>query len=175
MESTKAKYMKETRAFFRKNEMCTQCGSKDAFTMNGRSMCAECIEKRREYMSDYRAKNREKMREYDRNLTARRKASGICVKCGRDMNGDKDHVSCEYCRAKDAARQREKRATIRWLDGVCYHCASEPVIPGKRLCQSCYEKACVSVANARECINKADHPWQKDEQLRIMSIKGDKI
>lgn len=165
METAHVRYMRENRQFFRANGMCTACGATDAFTMAGRWLCSDCTDKRNAYMTVYREENREKMREYGRSLAVARKNGGRCVKCGRDMGGD-PHASCARCRAIDAERQRRKRASRRNDVGVCYMCAAEPVIDGKRVCADCYEKACASAANARRHVDLNGHPWQRDETIR---------
>lgn len=169
METAHERYMRENREFFRAHGMCTTCGATDAYTMAGRWLCSDCTDRQNQYRAEYREKNREKLRADDRNRRAARKAAGLCVKCGRDMEGDR-HSKCASCRAWEAAYRRSKRINLRGIGGLCMTCGKEMAMAGRKLCPACYETAFTNLAKGRAVQGNKDHPWRRDEQLRVMAI-----
>lgn len=67
----------------------------------------------------------------------------------------KGRVTCEICLAKRSRKERERRigkGRIPWevrINGHhCYRCMDENLVPGKKLCPKCYEKACADLKKA---------------------------
>ena len=61
--------------------------------------------------------NKRDRREYMRTYRAKRKAAGICVRCGRPTNND--HCSCEECLAianKKAKARYMRRCVEKWKE-----------------------------------------------------------
>lgn len=162
------KYAREDRAFYKSIHRCITCHGQDAFTLGGRSRCAACAEKAREYYYKNGEKYKKAKAEKKKSLYEERKAAGKCVSCGRDMDGG-GYVRCAACRAKDAARHRT--GSMKGVNGYCSLCGKEKAENGK-LCPACYVKISANTAKARAAQNRGDHPWRRDEQLRIMSITG---
>ena len=75
----------EFRALRKKAGVCRDCGREDAYTMAGRTYCAECAEKdrHRKEMARKDPEKRERMLTQNRKKVARHKAAGICPCCGK--------------------------------------------------------------------------------------------
>ena len=163
------KYQRENRAFYKSMRRCIICQRQDAYTLAGRVRCEACSEKARAYNNAYLHENRDRYNEAARDKYAERKKAGKCVNCGADMHGD-PHSRCEKCRAKDAARHR--KGNPKGVNGMCSVCGKNPAMEGKKVCPSCYRNCCEAAAKGRKKVNTENHPWRRDEQLRIMSITG---
>ena len=164
--------------FLKEHHICVRCGKRDAFY--NKTKCPECIEKAQKRDREHYAENREKIlqrkKKRSKPLYARRKAEGLCVKCGRKkaIKG----IYCLECYVKERKREiertekrkRENGGYIReiWKEkGLCIQCG-EPTLPGKRLCQKHYEVAAKNAEHAR----KYSKWWRKDNQL--LFIKKEK-
>lgn len=160
--------------FLKEHHICVKCGQRDAF--RNKTMCPECLEKEQKKGRKRYAENREQIlqRKKKRNkaLYARKKAEGLCVKCGQKKATK--GVYCLECYVKERKREiektekrkRENGGYIReiWKEkGLCAQCG-EPTLPGKRLCQKHYEIAVKNAENAR----KYSKRWQQDNQLLFM-------
>lgn len=150
----------------RNDGLCTRCGREDAYTMAGRSMCAECAEnarerKARQYADDDR---RQRMYAQHRNGKQKRRDAGICPECGRPATPE--YSTCEYCRAKHRNYMRRYRNTApRGENGLCWQCNKNEAIPGKRVCQTCYERLLDSAEKGRISqekmkVNGWRHSWK---------------
>lgn len=123
--------------------VCPKCGKEDAFTMAGRTMCADCAERARVNM-ECRRSNPEKRAAICKSvqkLKQSRKDAGLCPDCGGSpMQG---HVKCVACVRRDRAYKRKHRGgpKPRGQYGICWTCNKAEAITGKRLCQNCWEKA----------------------------------
>lgn len=130
--------------------LCPKCGREDAYTMAGRVMCAECAEKAR-IKAERRRKDpdkRETMYNSVKSIKHARKADGLCPECGgKPVDG---RVRCVSCTIKSMAYKRKCRGgpIPRGEYGVCWTCNRESALPGKRLCKSCYDKACRNLINS---------------------------
>lgn len=143
MEITPSKF----RAMRKHAGLCTNCGAEDAYTMIGRSLCSKCAEYFAGKADEYRKHpdNREKVRLYKKQMREERKSAGLCPNCGK-AKPSPGFVRCDDCRAYG------RRVTMRYNDkkygprprgeyGICWTCNKREVIPGKRLCFECSEKA----------------------------------
>ena len=135
---------KEFYAKRKKAGVCVRCGREDAYTMNGRSYCAECAE--RAARNQLRRKEdpavRSEINERYKLMRERRKLSGLCPRCGKPNS--EDFVLCARCRAKSRkAKERSRRdkgirsMEERMLGDSCYVCGG-PVIPGLKVCKEHY-------------------------------------
>lgn len=134
----------------RKNHLCTECGEKDAFTLNGRALCAVCANKAAVRRRKSYAKNPEPAKERARRYTAERAAAGLCTICGK-KKADEGFKTCIDCRvrgrlkaARKRARNRAKAGVInnwpRGANGYCWCCNKEKVMDGKRVCKGCHDR-----------------------------------
>jgi len=157
-------YRRENRAFFRGMERCTECGAKDAFTMNGRWRCAECAEKANEYNSDYYKRNADGILGNRKALRSYRRENHLCTECGRPLSPTYSFATCEGCRAAN----RRKRERLRrehgviprseWRElGLCMRCGA-PRMHGWlscvdkeiELCEKCYCESAEGLAKGRK-------------------------
>ena len=151
--SESAERQKQYAKYYKDRNRCVRCHKQDAYTLNGRSMCAECVEKDREY-SKIRYKNgKQRHRETILALRSDRLSKGLCYICGKpqDKVGRK---TCEKCAAKERARyfSRKDPSTLyhqetldRASDGFCYRCGN-PVKTGLtvdfkpyKICEKCWQ------------------------------------
>lgn len=140
--------------YYKGRNRCVWCHKQDAFTLNGRTYCADCIEKAHSYRKKWEAKNSVEISLKKKNLRAERADAGLCTKCGIKLP-DNHYKMCSSCRAYNTRRKREEMQrkgmmTItmkqeRSWDGFCYRCGN-PVKQGEtargtpiRLCEQCYE------------------------------------
>lgn len=112
MYKDKEKYnqwQRDNRAFWKSRHRCTRCHGQDAFTLNGRCLCAVCTEKSYERGRRYRANNIDKIRERVKDRYLNRKSNRQCTRCGKPLSSDDKHITCPCCRAKGRGRYyREK-------------------------------------------------------------------
>jgi hypothetical protein len=120
-------YNKQTRQLRIRLHLCRECGKQDAYTLNGRTRCADCV-----------AKDTERLREK---------------------------------RGYRPAWERQQKPTPeinrpRGDNGICWQCNKLPVMDGRHLCQSCYDRK-VDVLRKNDFWRgrrKEGHPWT--ESLR---------
>lgn len=88
---------------------CVQCGKQDAYTLNGRTYCAECMEWRNAYYQKRREDPEYAKKWADRSTERRRRfrESGLCPRCGKKP--EPPYSLCAKCRAKNRARYRAKK------------------------------------------------------------------
>lgn len=156
--------IQEWRKMLKKHHLCRECKQQDAYTLAGRSLCAECAEKERERASAYRAipENRKKMHAAAKAKKAMRRMNAKCSTCGRPLENGK-YKTCAYCRAKQRKFnvRRLRRAGVQSrTEGICWQCNKEPVMDGHKLCASCYAK---KVPIALENLEKVreNNLWKK--------------
>lgn len=153
----------EFRAKRKKAHVCTQCGKEDAYTMMGRSRCADCAEVARKSCEKARQDPVKYRKILDCNLNKkyRRKEAGLCPRCGKPTNNGRVH--CEECLKKERMRyKRNKEYVERGEYGKCYICNKREAIPGKRLCEECYERNLKQFESVR----------QKGQETMRKSIEG---
>ena len=138
------------------NGDCFNCKYDDC--INDKWIEAEA--KKIEYMINYRETHeayRKHQAEHKKEIYAKRKAAGLCVKCGKLPA--KYGVFCYECKLymrkydRRKIKQREKRGREFWAsNGKCFFCG-EPVINGKKVCERHYELCCKSAEVGRNCEN----------------------
>ena len=144
-------YDKKVRQIRKKEGLCIQCGKEDAYTMAGRSRCADCAEKMRE--ADKRRYKKDGKKRNDQ-AYQQRIERGLCVRCGKHPVPPGRRI-CDLC-VKQTQRNTRKRFIEqggnwpRGENGICWTCNKEPVIPGQRVCAACYEKVLAAQKKADE-------------------------
>lgn len=132
------------KAYYRARQRCVLCGQQDAYTLNDRSLCAECAEKRRTLAENYRKEHPEQIRAYRAEYEKTRRAAGLCHTCGRPTDGGRSR--CPRCRSGENRRRHEKAREggvvnlPRGENGVCWTCNKRPALREKRLCRECMER-----------------------------------
>lgn len=157
-------YARETKAFFHSLHRCSECGTKDAYTMNGRWLCADCAEKYREYNRKYYERNAETVANRSKALRNYRREHHLCTRCGKPLADDYPYNTCEVCRANDnrkrCKRRREKGIIPRsqWRElGLCMRCGAPNRMKGLlawehkeiELCEKCYWDSVAGFAKGR--------------------------
>lgn len=100
---------KEYRNLLKKHHFCRDCKKQDAFTLNGRTYCAECAEKIAERKRNERKKDGgEKERIACKKHREKNKKEHKCVYCGRKMPEDYNYKTCVYCRAIKRKSQKKR-------------------------------------------------------------------
>lgn len=169
----------EYRQKLKKYHICRECKKQDAYTLNGRTYCADCAEKiaerkRKERAKDGGLKNKIACKKWkEKNESEHR-----CKKCGRALADSYTYKTCEYCRAKQRERLRKRRIEngilpwdMRCNSDVCFQCGKKTPISGKRLCKECYEsklKVCMPqfekmAEKGRDILRNQNKLFQKRE------------
>ena len=153
--------------FWRKLSRCVKCHAKDAFTMNGRCMCAECADKANAYYREYWREHpelSEKRRLRRKERRERLKTEGLCVACGK-RKAVPGKTNCSVCAAKQNRKNRKAYAKChpakpeRGADGMCTTCRKFPALEGYKLCAECYRK----IVERSRSISHDAHPWRLDD------------
>lgn len=135
---------KEYYRLLKAHHICPSCKQQDAYTLAGRTYCAECAEKRRAQRHEAR-KNpdvRERERASGEKWRRKQKEAGICVSCGKAtaLEGEVRCVRCKEKARRSTIEQNRKRGILPRISGVCYRCNRGEPMDGKRVCRACYEK-----------------------------------
>jgi len=157
-------YMRDLRAWWKSTGKCTSCGKQDAYTLGGRSWCAECAEHRR-----ISQQGRDLTRQYARVKAQRdeRRAAGLCTQCGRELPKGVSYsfVMCPVCRAKaqqTAIKKRRRQGIVPRNEfverGLCALCGKnkpadiELTFLDRKtvLCESCYKRSEEACRKGRE-------------------------
>ena len=133
--------VKTFRQMRKKAHICRDCGKEDAYTMVGKTYCAECTEKNRKAKEIARLdpERKAKMLEQHKAMQEHRKTNGLCPICGRPVSDG--HVWCSKCRAKNRNylyKRRHEKGQRTWDERTsgenCFLCG-KPVVEGKKLCR----------------------------------------
>lgn len=165
-------YSLDTYYWLKAHHRCTRCKKQDAYTLNGKTYCYECTEKRKE---EYQLK-KQKHAEWWKNYTSNLIDKGLCPRCRKPT--DRQGKICTEClakrrvqtKAKDIERRRKKQIENninfpRGENGFCYLCNKRPAMDGRRLCSECYDKLCANAAKGREHIDYQNHFWREDNKV----------
>lgn len=150
------------KAYCKSRQRCTLCGQQDAYTLNNRSLCAECAEKRRVLAANYRKANPERIKAYRVKYNKSRRAAGLCHTCGKATGNGRSR--CPRCQSKENRRRREKMredglANLpRGENGICWTCNKRPALREKRLCGECMER---QMGVLRESAWPVRKPWKR--------------
>lgn len=160
---SRKEWQREYRKTLKHLHLCRECHRRDAFTLNGMAMCAECTEKGRLRKQEYLQKpeNRDRTNAAQRKKRAERAENGCCTNCGTLLH-DGNYKLCPKCRAK--CRKYKNRATRKRgisprTEGICWQCNKAPVMAERGLCEACYVK---KVPIALKNLEKAheNNPWK---------------
>lgn len=146
---------KERYVWYKAHGICVSCGQDDAAV--GYVRCFGCLEKERNYSRQYRQsdEHRETKKQRDLRRIEERKSKGQCIACNRMAVQGK--IRCQFHLAKDAGRHKH----VEWKPpGECLYC-TDPRVEGKKLCQKHLTIAQKSISNARNHINREEHPWRQ--------------
>ena len=133
-------------------------------------MCFDCCEKMK---AKYKKSSNQltKQAESRKRLYYRRKANGLCTKCGKES--DTGGVLCSRCRAKHHRQQEQARrkngtkSRKMALDsGFCWLCLKNPVMDDKKICLVCYNKVMPRLETARKNVDLKNHFFARDERVR---------
>ncbi len=135
--------MSEWRKRLKAAHICRDCGKQDAYTLGGRTNCAECAEKGAAKKRAWYEANRELEKTRQAEQRAKRAQNGMCVYCGK-RRPEPGRKLCGWCHAKQNRRNHEKRIAegINWprgANGYCWLCNKRMAAEGKRLCQTCID------------------------------------
>ena len=155
--------------------VCRECGTVDAYTLAGRTVCADCAEKQAKSKRDWREDHPEANA-----LAAKRHrdllfAQGRCTRCGREKPQD-GRKTCKRCRVMTGAanRRRRQKQGVNWPrggNGICWQCNREPVSKGYRLCESCLAKAPEeNSTNLKEPLRELKNKQKKIARFRYLFI-----
>lgn len=135
----------EFRALLKRNHLCRDCRAQDAYTLAGRTYCAECAAKIAAAKRAERAtpEGKAKDRATCERWRARKAAEGLCVYCGR-RHPEAGRRLCAWRLAKHRRARARKRegSEVNWprgANGYCWLCNKRKAMDGKRLCQMCYD------------------------------------
>lgn len=179
-----AEQRKAVQAYYKSQMRCVKCHGQDAFTLYGRSYCAECAELFRTYNRKcYASGGGAKERERKKAQREKRREESLCTRCGKPLGSDAIYLTCDQCRAKARNAKRketEKRtgyptgaAKSRWQYGECCKCGA-PVKEGDtvrgtpfRYCERCYADSAAALKKAREANLQREKPhiWMKENVI----------
>lgn len=149
------------REYYKMQQRCVECGKRDAYTLNGRALCANCIEKQKAWHN----KNRETINRAANARFHRKKAeyvaNGLCSRCGQRPAEDGYRMcwKCqEYSHKRYMKSQRHKDALLN--AGGCTRCHKAEPLEGKRLCADCYAFVCETLKKARVAQSNDNHKWR---------------
>ena len=77
-------------------------------------------------------------KEYQKEIRGRRKAAGICIRCGK-MKAVPGRTCCAECKKKERERYIEDYRFYR-EKGICVRCHRAKAEPGRVLCWICLER-----------------------------------
>lgn len=171
-------YMQAQRRLLRGLGLCVECKQKDAYTMAGRRLCAECAErqnenKRRRYQESAAIRD-EKAAEAKARRQERREGR-LCTTCGTPLPSTYyPYVTCEQCRSDKRERSMRARRETGIMPkyknaeaGLCVRCGKprmdgltawggEPI----QLCEKCYRDTCAaSVIGRKAAERKLGTSW----------------
>lgn len=155
--------MEVSRHFFLKaHNICTVCGIDKPMVSS--TVCPSCAEKRAERdrklhsTEEWKAKDRE----FHKKLYERRKAQGLCPKCGKPaIPGKSQCLECNLKRRKRYLKKELKsnltKREAKEYFNMCRCCGKDKPIEGKKLCKSCYEIALKNINHAKQYIDLKNH------------------
>lgn len=172
-------YDREKREYLKEIGVC-KCGKEVAI---GFTSCPDCLEKDRQKKEQKRVSNRQEyneyMKEYRKNQTQKRRAEGLCTRCGKKLT-DTSKATCAECRVKMRKQKNKRNAgkipRSEWIEnGMCYHCG-KPVMDGKKVCPECYERnmKLLEKANASPAGIEAKRQYEERFYRRMMAARKEK-
>lgn len=163
--------LSEYRKLLKEHHICRDCKEQDAYTLAGRTYCAECAEKMAEGARKRRARDGgEKNRIACQKWKQKNIEEHKCIYCGRQLPDDYRYKACNYCHIKLRRydeEYRRKKGVITWgmrtSSEYCFQCAKNKPLAGKRLCKECYEnKLKTCIPQFEECAEKGREIIRKE-------------
>lgn len=149
--------------------VCCRCGKEDAYTLIGKTLCADCMKERVERNRQYRESHKEEVRKKNHERILKCKSEGICTVC-RHRKAQQGYTMCKHCRDQAVIRRKKKRLNNGKLSaeqalycGLCTRCRKEPHMEGKKLCPDCYADVLKALEKARVGLTERNknHPtWR---------------
>ena len=146
--------------------ICRQCGETDAYTLMGRTYCAQCAEKNAAAKQNERDRKPGTNAQNVRKCREKRRAEGRCDRCGKPKSDD-GYVLCGRCRGITRKQARERRIENgvnfpRGANGYCWQCNKRMAATGYKLCEECLaakRRVCADL-NGRPRENQ-NHVWRQ--------------
>jgi hypothetical protein len=173
-------YSKSNYKFLKSRRICTKCGKRKA--VNNVTYCEYCLEKDVIKNAKYREKNRETLRQKNKermkNLRDKRKQNGECTDCGNKLNlllDGKNVAKCKKCRTYHKNYIAKRRSEIekeyitkeeRVKAKLCLYCNSK-AIENKKLCEKHFN---IALENLSKADKGSDHIWRKHDNANIKKI-----
>lgn len=165
----------------KKGGVCVSCGEEDAYTMNGRSECAECNAARMERYRERWARSAE-MREKSKQAHAlrynERKEQHRCTQCGKPLSVTRSTQVCKRCRIMFSNAQKKslhKRGGISRDEAqyynLCYMCLKKEPLSGRKMCEECYKKIVENSIKGRAAVDTKNHIWRRLEAQRYCEVR----
>lgn len=95
-------------------------------------------------------------------LYEKRKANGICVRCGKNKAREK-RVLCEECKKKQLIYDKETRK-FRIKMGFCPSCGRNRLLKGAKRCAECIATGYAATLKHREKLKLATSKRQKNQE-----------
>lgn len=146
-------------------QKCTRCGKQDAFTLNGRAWCADCIDEDSEYRKERYAENEEIRKATNQSSKSRYnlyKSLGLCTKCGN--KAIEKRTLCQRCNAKAKAYSQARRGVSNSDLGLCRSCGAERK-EGFKFCEKCLPAKQEHGRKVLAMQSRDNHFWRKDNSL----------
>ena len=157
--------------YYKDHGICPQCGVREHAP--GRVRCEICLAQNAESKQRQRdAENEEQRNErlsavkiHHKKMRGNRKISEKCIWCGKPLSAYST-CFCPDCRIKNQKKNERRKSGIprseRPLYGICYRCGKNPVISGRKLCQTCYEQS----INALKLAEKSDKTAERRNYIQ---------
>lgn len=150
--------------FYKDLGICIRCHKNVAEPQ--KVMCWECIESESERRHNKRIEKNQEYKDKDNKKYRMLKEQGICTYC-KHRKAAFGKTKCEYCLSKLRARRNARKCDIdrseRVAYGICYICGKADVIPGKGVCEKCYETRMESIEKIMY-LPGGKH-WKNDNKL----------
>lgn len=165
-------YQRELRVSCKRLHICVQCYKQDAYTLVGRTLCADCAAKdAARHRQKYSLKEEAEKRKEERRLKRQRHIENHeCTECGKKLPQNYTYRLCARCRGRK--RRRWKKKDMRGVDGMCSRCGKELCMEGKRLCAKCYEKQLPIAQKGLAAIDMVNHPWRRPNNTSRKNYDG---
>lgn len=145
---------------------CIACGTRDAYTMAGHTLCADCNEKNNICSKENYKKISSSKLAKQKERCERLRTEGICIQCGSRAVEDPKYSRCAVCRALNARRRRQSstkasRDTANQC-GLCFKCLKPLEDDEEKMCRACREKVLKFAEAGRESqTDKIGQEWRK--------------
>lgn len=180
----------EIYAYYKARSRCVQCHKQDAYTLNGRAYCYDCMRlnhtySRKSYYNGAGQRRQEKKREKAQQLRDQKR----CTYCGKKLPDGHPYIRCDSCRARFRNYKRKEisartgfqtgDARQRWKYGQCYKCGA-PLKTGLnshgepyRVCETCYQDAIRALRKANRVNQERGnehHLWTKENAIAFNAM-----